>query len=165
MTDLTRKGEKNTVTWGPEQEKAFHDLKNKLASAPILQAPDHTKEFVLRTDASNASLGAVLLQAGEDNTLHPVAYASRNLLPREARYSTIEHECLALVWAVRKFHIYLYGKSFIIECDHQPLQYLQSAKHVNNRVLRWSLSLQEYAFTVHYIKGTENVGADYMSRA
>ncbi|XP_077550628.1 uncharacterized protein LOC144163779 [Haemaphysalis longicornis] len=45
LTDLTRKGEKNTVTWGPEQEKAFHDLKNKLASAPILQAPDHTKEF------------------------------------------------------------------------------------------------------------------------
>ncbi|XP_077531284.1 uncharacterized protein LOC144143395 [Haemaphysalis longicornis] len=46
LTDLTRKGEKNTVTWGPEQEKAFHDLKNKLASAPILQAPDHTKEFI-----------------------------------------------------------------------------------------------------------------------
>lgn len=163
LTDLTRKGQRNIVTWGTMQEEAFNTLKHCLASAPILHAPDLTKPFVLRTDASNTSLGAVLLQS-DDEVLHPVAYASRNLLPRETRYSTIERECLALLWAVQKFHIYLYGKQFIIQSDHQPLQYLQTAKHVNNRVLRWSLALQEYSFTVEYIKGTDNVGADYMSR-
>ncbi|XP_077551257.1 uncharacterized protein LOC144164889 [Haemaphysalis longicornis] len=163
LTDLTKKGQRNRIAWGTAQEDAFNALKSCLASAPILRAPDLTKPFVLRTDASNTSLGAVLLQSVGD-VLHPVAYASRNLLPRETRYSTIERECLALYWAVQKFHIYLYGKPFIIESDHQPLQYLQTAKHVNNRVLRWSLALQEYSFTVHYIKGADNVGADYMSR-
>lgn len=164
LTDLTKKGQSHIVSWGPTQENAFAVLKDKLAASPILQAPDLTKPFVLRTDASNTSLGAVLLQTSEDSVLHPVAYASRNLLPRETRYSTIERECLALVWAVQKFHIYLCGKPFVIQCDHQPLQYLQSAKHVNNRVLRWSLLMQEYSFTVEYIKGSNNVGADYLSR-
>lgn len=165
LTDLTRKGQSHTVSWGAHQEEAFTALKKKLGDAPILLAPDLSKEFVLRTDASNTSLGAVLLQMGKGQVLHPVAYASRNLLPRETHYSTIERECLALVWAVQKFHIYLYGKPFVIQSDHQPLQYLNSAKHVNNRVLRWSLLMQEYSFTVHYIKGCDNVGADYLSRA
>lgn len=123
------------------------------------------KEFVLRTDSSSTSLGAVVLQLGEDQVLHPVAYASRNLLPRETRYSTIERECLALVWAVQKFHLYLYGTHFVIQSDHQPLQYLQSDKDLNNRVLRWSLLLQEYSFAVDYIKGSDNVIADYLRRA
>lgn len=164
LTDLTKKGQHHIVSWGPTQEKAFTVLKDKLAASPILQTPDLSKPFVLRTDASSTSIGAVLLQNSGDDILHPVAYASRNLLPREARYSTIERECLALVWAVQKFHIYLCGKPFIIQCDHQPLRYLQSAKHVNNRVLRWSLLMQEYSFTVEYIKGSDNVGADYLSR-
>nr|XP_054929111.1 uncharacterized protein LOC129385946 [Dermacentor andersoni] len=50
------------------------------------------------------------------------------------------------------------------ESDHKPLVYIKSAKHINSRVLRWSLILMEYDFSVEYIKGSENVGADYMSR-
>lgn len=164
LTDLIRKGQPNAISWQPVHEHAFTVLKAKLSETPILQAPDLSKTFVLRTDASTISLGAVLLQTGNNSILHPVAYASRNLLPRETRYSTIERECLALVWAVQKFHIYVYGKHFTIQSDHQPLQYLQSAKHMNNRVLRWSLFLQEYNFSIDYIKGSDNVGADYMSR-
>ncbi|XP_077560624.1 uncharacterized protein LOC144175419 [Haemaphysalis longicornis] len=163
LTELTRKGAKNVIDWNDDNERAFCTLKQNLSSAPILRAADTSKQFVLRTDASDKCLGAVLLQE-YNGQLHPVSYASRMLSPRESRYSTVERECLALLWAVRKHNIYLYGKEFILQTDHQPLQYLQTAKHLNNRVLRWSLYLQEYSFTVHYIKGCENVGADFMSR-
>lgn len=77
-------------------------------------------------------------------------------MPRQPR--------LALVWAVQKFRVCVYGKPFVIQCDDQPLQYLQSGKHVNQRVLRWSLFTQEYVFSVDYIKCSDNVGADYLSR-
>ncbi|XP_072143700.1 uncharacterized protein [Dermacentor andersoni] len=69
LTDLTKKGQSSTVVWGPTQEEAFTTLKSKLSEAPILLAPNLSKEFVLRTDASNTSLGAVLLQIGDDQRL------------------------------------------------------------------------------------------------
>lgn len=94
----------------------------------------------------------------------PVCYASRKLLPREQKYSVIERECLAVVWAIAKFHIYLYGKEFVLETDHHPLAFLATAKLTNNRVMRWALSLQPYRYVVKAIKGTENAGADFLSR-
>ena len=63
---------------------------------------------MLQTDASSTSLGAVLLQEFEDS-LHLVYFVSRKLLDREKRYSTIERECLAIVWAVHKFVRFLLG--------------------------------------------------------
>jgi len=69
-----------------------------------------------------------------------------------------------LYGGMQKFQTFLYGKKFILETDHQPLQYLQKAKFQNGRLMRWALILQPYIFTVHAIKGSENVGADYLSR-
>ncbi|XP_075732486.1 uncharacterized protein LOC142775054 [Rhipicephalus microplus] len=163
LTELIKKGESNLVKWTTTHEKAFAKLKECISNPPVLRLPDLTKEFILRTDASDTSLGAVLLQSHE-GTLHPIAYASRKLLPRESSYSTIERECLALVWGIQKFNIYLYGVPFLVQTDHQPLQYIKQAKQLNSRVLRWSLLLQEYQFRVEHIKGSENVGADYLSR-
>lgn len=105
----------------------------------------------------------MLLQKHE-GMLHPVSYGSRKLSPSEKNFSAIERECLALVWAVGKYAIYLYGKDFDVETDHQPLEYLNKAKLNNARVMRWSLALQEFTFRVKYIKGKDNIGADYMSR-
>ena len=86
------------------------------------------------------------------------------LLPRERRYSTIEREALAMVWGVKKFSPYIYGKQFILETDHKPLGFLYSAKNLNARISRWALSLQPYFPRIRVIKGTENIGADYLSR-
>jgi hypothetical protein len=163
LTDLTRKGEPNKVSWGACQEKAFNALKHKLVSAPILNLPDLDKPFVLRTDASDTGLGAVLLQEQGDVKL-PVAYASRKLLPREKNYSVIEKECLGLVWGIGKFHMYLFGREFTLQTDHQPLLYLNKAKVANTRLMRWALSLQPYRFRIEAIRGAENVGADFLSR-
>ena len=163
LTDLTKKNAPNTVVWGEPQELAFRSLKNHLTSYPVLRLPDMTKQFVLRTDASDVGIGAVLMQE-HDGELFPVSYASRKLLSREKRYSVIERECLALVWAVQKFQLYLYGKSFVLQTDHEPLVYLDRTKFVNPRIMRWSLFLQAYPMSIQAIKGAMNVGADYMSR-
>ena len=118
----------------------------------------------MRTDASDLGVGAVLLQVHEREKF-PVAYASKKLLPREKAYSVMEKECLAIVWAVRKFEPYLYGRCFILETDHQPLMYLQRAKVANGRIMRWALALQPYRFKIEAIKGSDNVGADFLSRS
>lgn len=161
--DLTKKGAPNDIEWSPREEEAFTELKSRFEQPPILLSLDPEKEFVLRTDASEASLGAVLLQE-RDGILHPVAYASRKLSSSEKNFATVEKECLALVWAVTMFKLFLYGKAFRVQTDHQPLEFLNKAKHTNSRVMRWSMALQNHTFSVEYIKGRDNVGADYLSR-
>ena len=122
------------------------------------------KIFYLRTDASDTGLGALILQK-HDDVLMPVAYASRLLKAAELNYSTIERELLSFLWAVQKFKFYLYGREFIVQSDHSPLTSLNKMKNDNDRLMRWSLSLQPYAFSVEYIKGSENIGADLLSRS
>ena len=99
-----------------------------------------------------------------DGKLFPVCYASKKLSSAERNYSTIEKECLAIVWGFKRFHLYLYGVPFVLQTDHEPLKYMNSAKFANGRLMRWAMFLQSYNFRVEAIKGSENVGADYLSR-
>ncbi|XP_071503098.1 uncharacterized protein [Diadema antillarum] len=163
LTDRTKKGEPTVIRWGDAEEMAFNTLKKKLEKEPILHLPDLDAPFILRTDASDIGLGAILLQE-RDGRKFPVAYASRKLLPREQRYSVMERECLAIIWATQKFEAYLFGKHFELETDHQPLKCIARSKVANARILRWALALQPYRFTITAIKSSENVGADYLSR-
>jgi len=164
LTELTKNRAPNNVVWGMEQERAFKEVKKILSSEPVLKLPDLNREIILSTDASNQSLGACTMQEYEGMNL-PVMYASKKMLPREQNYSVGEREALAIVWAVNKFHRYLYGQHFILESDHRPLEYLQTSHSKNPRIMRWSLSLQAYNYTVRYIKGSDNVIADYLSRS
>ena len=134
-----------------------------MSSGPILKLPDLERNFIVQTDASNVSIGGCLLQE-HDGIKHPVMYASRKLLPREQNYSVGEREALAIVWVVEKFHRFLYGQHFILESDHRPLEYIQSSQSKNPRIMRWSLALQPYRYTVKYIKRSDNNVADYLSR-
>ncbi|XP_065929667.1 uncharacterized protein [Magallana gigas] len=117
-----------------------------------------------QTDASDRGLGALLLQekCGE---CHPLVYLSKKLLPREQNFATVEKEYYAIVWAVQRLQKYLYGREFIIETDHRALQWLKTMKSQNPRLLRWSLVLQEYRFTVKHIPGANNKMADLLSRS
>nr|XP_034301896.1 uncharacterized protein LOC117681450 isoform X2 [Crassostrea gigas] len=163
LSDLTKKGQPNKVIWTESQQRAFDALKHMLSERPILKLPEFNETFILRTDAADDGIGAVLLQMEDDEKL-PVAYASRKLQPREKAYAVIEKECLAVVWGIQKFHQYLYGREFLLETDHQPLTYLNKAKTENSRLMRWALQLQPYRFRIIAIKGSDNVGADYLSR-
>ena len=161
---LTKYLKKNTKInkSDPQYIDSFQKLKSLLINAPILKYPDFNKKFKLTTDASDFALGAVLTQDE-----HPLCYASRTLNDHEKKYSTTEKELLGIVWAVNYFRPYLYGRTFDLLTDHQPLKWLQSkhkGKDINHRLQRWLLKLGEYDININYIKGTENKVADFLSR-
>jgi transposase InsO family protein len=149
--------------WGEDQENAFRKLKEKLISKPILQYPDFTKEFVLTTDASNDGIGAILSQGQIGKDL-PIAYASRNLNKAERNYTTSEKELLAIVWGIKHFRPYLYGRKFKVASDHKPLLWIMNIKDPGSRLLRWRIKLEEYDYEIVYKKGALNTNADALSR-
>lgn len=161
MTLFLKKGSKIKLT--EEYVNAFETCKSLLVNAPLLQYPDFSKPFILTTDASNVALGAVLSQGNVGND-KPVAYASRTLNDAETKYSAIEKELLAVIWAVKYFRPYLYGTKFQIYTDHRPLAWLYSLKEPNSKLTRWRLRLQEYDFEIIYKKGSQNTIADALSR-
>ena len=126
-------------------------------------SPDFTRRFVVHTDASDVGIGAVLAQTVDDQE-HPVAYASRKLLPRERRYATVEKEGLAVKWAILKFAPYLLGRTFTLVTDHRPLSWIAHHSSANARVARWAIALQPFSFAVKYRPGAENGNADGLSR-
>lgn len=161
LTACLKKGKK--IVLNEEYVNSFETCKKLLTNAPLLQFPDFDKPFVLTTDASNFAIGAVLSQ-GTIGSDKPVAYASRTLSDTESRYSTIEKELLAVIWAVKHFRPYLYGKKFTIYTDHRPLAWLYSLKEPNSKLTRWRLRLEEYDFEIKYKKGQQNTNADALSR-
>ena len=84
----------------------------------ILRSSDFTRPFILKANASDRGVGAILSQVGSDGEEHPVGYFSRKLLPRKERYSTVEKESLAIKLAVSAFRVYLLGRKFVIQTDH-----------------------------------------------
>ena len=93
-----------------------------------------------------------------------VCYASKKQSSAERNYSTIEKECLAIVLGIKKSHVYVYGVPFVLQTDHEPLKYMDGEKYTNARLMRWAMDLQSYNFKVEAFKGSENVGAGYLSR-
>ncbi|GFU93228.1 hypothetical protein TNCV_4217541 [Trichonephila clavipes] len=161
LSYLTKK--KVKWQWGFDQQNAFQTLKNSLTTPPVLKQADGTKPYIIRTDASNYALLAVLLQ-GEGSDEHPIEYASRLLTPAERNYSTTEREALAVVWALKKFRGYIEGTEITVASDHQPLKWLLNLKSPTGRLARWALEIQSFNLKVQYIPGKANVVADMLSR-
>ncbi len=162
LTLLTRAGQE--WIWGPDQEKAFEALKHALGSAPVLRRPDARRPFQLHTDWSMLGIGAVLTQKDDDGKEYVIAYASRSNNNAESKYSSYEGECLAVVWAVAHFRPYLYGQSFTLVTDHQPLKWLMESDKLTGKLARWALLLQEYDFEIVHKAGLQNLDADGLSR-
>lgn len=153
-------------SWGDQQEIAFEKLKNLLINPPVLIYPDFQKEFILTTDASGTGIGAVLSQLREGKD-RPIAFASRALNKRElatTHESATEKELLAIVWAVKHFRQYLYGRKFTVYTDHQPLRYMNAMCNNNNRLMKYKIELAEFDFEVKYKQGKINTNADALSR-
>ena len=164
LTSLTKGKTRGSITWTPEAQAAFEQLKREITEESLLKLPETDKHFFLRTDASDVAMGAVLLQKDEVGDCRPVSYASKKFVAAEKRYSTVEKELLAVVWAIRRFEPYLFGRQFTVQTDHHPLQYIRRAKSTNGRLMRWALQLQQYEFVIETLKGVENVDADFWSR-
>ena len=102
---------------------------------------DFSLPFTLQTDASSVGLGAVLTQNVDSNE-RVIAYASRSLTAAQQRYTVTEQECLAVIWAIRKFRCYLEGYAFTVITDHSSLRGLHNLKKPTIRLARWALELR-----------------------
>ncbi|GKE07989.1 putative reverse transcriptase domain-containing protein, partial [Tanacetum coccineum] len=94
---------------GEKAEAAFQLLKQKLCSAPILALPEGSGNFVVYCDASNKGLGAILMQKDK-----VIAYASRQLKVHEENYTTHDLELAAVVFALKMWRHYMYGKANVV---------------------------------------------------
>lgn len=165
LTNLLRK--KVPFHWGSQQQAAFETLKRAFLTEPILRYPDPARPFVVETDASDVAIGAVLLQAAEDGgVLFPCAYLSRKLTPSERNYTIWEKELLAIKAAFEDWRHLLEGAQHPVEVrtDHKNLEHLRTARHLNQRQIRWSLFFARFHFRVTYIPSGSNQRADALSR-
>ena len=153
------------LEWTGEMQEAFDELRIKLTSPPVLAYSDLEKPFVVETDASSVSVGAVLVQKKEDRKIHPLQYASRTMNTSERNYSACAREALAVIFALKKFRVYLLSSvPFKLVTGHQALSHAFRKKDIHGRLARWLYFLAEYDFTVEYRRGSANSAAHYLSR-
>ena len=164
LTNLLSK--KVKFVWTHDCQLAFDKVKLLLQKSPVLKSPDYEKPFKLIIDSSDVGTGSVLVQEASDGLDHPVSYFSKKFLKYQKNYSVVEKETLGLVLALEHFDVYLGSTPFKIKVytDHNPLTFLKTMKNKNQRLVRWSLALQEYNLEIQHIPGSENVVADALSR-
>jgi len=146
-------------------QKAFNLLKRELTSQPILALYNPNAETELHTDASSSGLGAMLLQKQLDNKWSVISYFSQTTNQAESRYHSFELEMLAIVRAVERFHLYLYGLNFTIVTDCSALVHAINKANLNPRIARWTLTLQNYTFRVVHRSGDRMKHVDALSRS
>ena len=135
-----------------------------IMTAPVLERPHpEGSALILQTDASVVGYGAVLLQE-IDGVVRMLEYASQTLQSAERNYTVTERECLAVFWAVGKFHPCIEGYNFKVVTDHSSLRWLCSMKNQTSRLVRWALEIQAHHFVVEHRKGALNYVADAISR-
>ncbi|XP_027093589.2 uncharacterized protein [Coffea arabica] len=156
LTELLKKGQ---FSWSTEVDQAFQKLKEAMSTTPVLTLPDFTKPFVLETDASQAAIGAVLMQQGK-----AIAYMSQVLGKKNQTLSIYEKELLSLITAVQKWKHYLLGGHFVIKTDHESLKYLLDQKITTPLQQKWLAKLMGMDYEIQYKRGRENVVADALSR-
>ncbi|GAN04668.1 conserved hypothetical protein [Mucor ambiguus] len=157
------------LEWGDEATNAFHTLKDKLTSEPILRKPDFSKPFeVVCDDASSIQgLGAILTQRTEEGHEYPIVFSSRSLHGSEKNYGISKLELLAVVWSLKLYRPYILGSKFQVTVisDHSALPgLLKTNKQPTGILARWVETLAEFDFKIVYRKGRVNEAADFLSR-
>ncbi|XP_060810148.1 uncharacterized protein K02A2.6-like [Amyelois transitella] len=166
LYDLLKKGKH--WKWTSSHSKVFQQIKQLLCSTEVLTHFDAALDSIVTCDASAGGLGAILAQRGRDGRERAVAYASRALTQPERHYSQIQKEALAIIFAVDKFHQYLYGRQFRLRTDHKPLVAIFGPNTgipntAASRLQRWAIKLSAYEFEIEYVRTDKNT-ADVLSR-
>jgi hypothetical protein len=147
-------------------ENAFETLKNDMLKEVELAFPDYelnAEKLNLWVDASAVGAGACLTQV-QNGEVRTIAHSSMTFSGAQRRYSVTDRELAAIRWGVKTFRGFLYGVPFVVNTDHQALQYLHNMKIVNNRLARTFEDLADFNFELRYTPGKENLAADALSR-
>ena len=155
-------------SWGEDQERAFQASKKLLLNSQLLVHFDPSLQIVVACDASPYGIGAVLSHRMLNGQEQPVGFVSQTLTFAEKNYSQIEKEGLACVFAVKRFHEYLYGHPFILQTDHKPLLLLFNENkavppQAAGRIQRWALTLAAYQYTIQCCSTAQHANADALS--
>lgn len=161
LTDLLRTRKWH---WDETAQQAFEEVKAAFRRPLRLSRPDANLPMILQTDASQKGLGAVLYQCTEAGERRIISYASAKLHEAEKNYHSNELECLAVVWAIKKYRPYLEDRHFTLRTDNKALTWLQQATGQKTKYARWALLIQSFKFTTVHCPGKENELPDYLSR-
>ncbi|XP_061715253.1 uncharacterized protein K02A2.6-like [Cydia pomonella] len=169
LYDLLKKGVK--WCWTEEHDRAFAAIKQCLASEQVLAHFNPAADIVLTVDAGPHGLGAILSQIEADGTERPISFASRTLNAAEKRYSQLQKEATSIIFGIRRYHQYLYGRAvpFTLRTDHKPLlsifgPYRGIPEVSANRLQRYAMFLSGYNYKIEYVRSADN-NADFLSRA
>ncbi|XP_053967933.1 uncharacterized protein K02A2.6-like [Anastrepha ludens] len=167
LDKLLHKNEK--FNWNADCQKAFQQFKRILNSDSMLTHYNPNLPLKVAADASNRGIGAFICHVFPDGSEKVIQHASKVLTDAEQKYSQIEKEALALVFALKKFHRFIFGRKFTLCTDHKPLIAIFGKNkgiptYAANRLQRWALILMMYDFNIQYIKTTEFGCVDMLSR-
>ncbi|XP_049875886.1 uncharacterized protein K02A2.6-like [Pectinophora gossypiella] len=166
LYQLLRKGVE--WNWNADCARSYSEVKQLLVSVKILAHYDPSKPLIATCDASARGVGAVLTQPDGPRGERPVAFASRTLTSAEQNYSQIHREALAIIYCIKKFHQYLYGRHFILRTDHKPLVSIFGPNTgiptmTASRMQRWAIIMSAYRYDIEYVNTKSNC-ADSLSR-
>ena len=149
---------------------AIENLKTLVTSAPCLKVFNSNLPTRLKTDTSSVGLGAYLEQnygTITNEKWHPIGYSSRALRDYKKRYAKIERKTFAIVFGVKIFHKYLYGRRFIVINDHKPLKSIFNRSIIScpPRIQKFFLRLQKHDFELQFSPGKDMLVSDTLSRS
>ena len=146
------------ITWDDRYQQSFNELKYLCTTAPIQACANFARPFKLHTDACESGMGAILYQTHNDRTNTIISYARRNLTKDETHYPVHKLEFLTLKEAiVEKFCKYLYGSTFDIHTDNNPLMYVLTTAKLDTMSHHWVASLANCNFQLYYRVGKANM--------
>lgn len=155
--------------WSKECEKIFQRLKEELCGEKVLIPFHGNLPVTLATDASPTGFGAVLSHIMPDKTERPIAFASKTLTKAEKGYSQLDKEAAALIWGLKKFFQFCYGRKITLIMDNQPLARILHPEKASPattaiRLVHYANFLAGFDYEIKLRKTTEHANADYFSR-
>ena len=162
MTDLL--SPKRAYRWTKEDQESLEKAKVAFSNHLPLSRLDPSLPFILQTDASAKGLGAVLMQQEPNGKRRIISYASAKFSPTQVLYHCNEQECLAIIWAIKRYRAHLEDQRFILQTDSKALTWLKNQKDTRTKLTRWHLLLSEYTFDIKHCPGKENELPDDLSR-
>ena len=143
---------------------AFVTLKQAISNYTCLYGPRYDRPFIIRTDSSAHSVGAYLGQIDDLGIERPLAFASSKLTDAQITYPTGQLEAYALIFALKKFEIFVFGSKIICYLDHNPLCFIAKCLPQCARLSRWALALAKFDIEIFHVRGSQNIIADTLSR-